>query len=249
MQNKPPYPITSVDHALHLATLLQQEGPLRVSDAAERLGVSPSTAHRLLAMLVYRGFAEQRADRRYQAGDILRPVTPSTAPVALLRQVALPHLYDLMESVRDSVNLMVLAGTETRFVATAECSQILRVGTRAGRTLPAHLSSGGKAILAAMPTDEVTALYRESDDVELPRLRRELALVRKRGFAINDQRTEAGLTALAVAVRDTERAPVAAVAIAMPTIRFDSDRVVGWVGVLTATVSSIERDLARSRSA
>ncbi|MCX4908974.1 helix-turn-helix domain-containing protein [Streptomyces sp. NBC_00878] len=58
-----PYPITSVDHALHLATLLQQEGPLRVSDAAERLGVSPSTAHRLLAMLVYRGFAEQRPDR------------------------------------------------------------------------------------------------------------------------------------------------------------------------------------------
>ena len=59
MRNKPAYAIESVDHALHLAQLLQQEGPLRVTDAAGRLGVSVSTAHRLLAMLVYRDFAEQ----------------------------------------------------------------------------------------------------------------------------------------------------------------------------------------------
>ncbi len=123
VKNKPPYPITSVDHALHLATLLQQEGPLRVSDAAERLGVSPSTAHRLLAMLVYRGFAEQRPDRCYEAGDVLRPVATSRAPVALLRQVAIPRMHDLMAAVQESVNLIVLAGTEARFVATAECTQ------------------------------------------------------------------------------------------------------------------------------
>jgi DNA-binding MarR family transcriptional regulator len=64
MKNKPAYGIDSVDHALHLATVLQQEGPLRVTDAAQRLGVAPSAAHRLLAMLVYRDFAEQDVDRR-----------------------------------------------------------------------------------------------------------------------------------------------------------------------------------------
>ena len=52
MKNKPAYAIDSVDHALHLVQLLQHEGPLRVTDAAERLDVSRSTAHRLLAMLV-----------------------------------------------------------------------------------------------------------------------------------------------------------------------------------------------------
>jgi IclR family acetate operon transcriptional repressor len=66
VKNKPPYAIESVDHALVLAQLLQQEGSLRVTDAAERLGVSRSTAHRLLAMLVYRDFAEQTDDRRYR---------------------------------------------------------------------------------------------------------------------------------------------------------------------------------------
>ena len=52
MKNRPAYAIASVDAALLLATLLQQEGPMRVTDAAERLGVSASTAHRLLGMLV-----------------------------------------------------------------------------------------------------------------------------------------------------------------------------------------------------
>ncbi|MET9790354.1 IclR family transcriptional regulator [Streptomyces canus] len=243
MKNEPPYRIASVDHALHLATLLQQEGPLRVSDAAERLGVSPSTAHRLLAMLVYRGFAEQRPDRLYEAGDVLRPAAVSRAPVALLRQVALPRLHELVDRVGESVNLVVVAGTEARFVATAESPQILRVGSRAGRTLPAHLTSGGRAVLAALPPDQVTALYDGSEDVDLTRLRRDLALVRKRGFAINDQRTEAGLTALGIVVRDPEGVPVAAVAIAMPTVRFDRDRVPAWVGALTATVSEIEQEL------
>ena len=244
MRNEPPYPIASVDHALHLAIVLQQEGPLRVSDAAERLGVSPSTAHRLLAMLVYRGFAEQRPDRRYEAGDVLRPSPAVRAPVALLRQAALPHMRKLVERMRESVNLLVLAGTDTRIIATAECTQVLRVGSRDGRILPAHLTSGGVALLAALPADEVTALYEDHPEVDLPRLRRELSQVRRRGFAINDQRTEAGLTALAVPIRDPEESAIAAIALAMPTARFHRDRIAEWVSTLTTTATAITGSLS-----
>ncbi|MFB7629468.1 IclR family transcriptional regulator [Streptomyces sp. NPDC056149] len=243
MRNQPHYRIASVDHALHLATLLQQEGPLRVSDAAERLGVSPSTAHRLLAMLVYRGFAEQRPDRLYEAGDVLRPVAASQAPVALLRQVAIPHLHELVDRVGESVNLVVLAGTDARFVATAESPQVLRVGSRVGQTLPARLTSAGRAVLAALSTDQVAGLYEGAEGVGLERLHRELAVIRKRGFAVNDQRTESGLTALGTVLHDPDGLPVAGVAIAMPTVRFDRDRVPSWVSALKATVSEIEREL------
>src|SRR5436309_113375 len=72
VKNRPAYAIASVDSALLLASLLQQEGPMRVTDAAGRLGVSVSTAHRLLGMLVYRDFAEQLPDRRYGPGTVLR---------------------------------------------------------------------------------------------------------------------------------------------------------------------------------
>ncbi|MFC4466054.1 IclR family transcriptional regulator [Streptomyces xiangluensis] len=245
MKNEPPYPIASVDHALHLATLLQQEGPMRVSDAAERLGVSPSTAHRLLAMLVYRDFAEQRPDRRYQAGEVLRPTVTTQAPVTLLREVALPHMQELADAKEESVNLIVLAGTEARFLATAESQspQILRVGTRAGRSLPAHLTSGGKAILAALPTEDLTAFCDGDTEVDLPRLRRELARVRKRGFALNNQETETGLTAIGVRVRAPAHGLIAAVAIAIPTARFRRDRLPHWVSALATTASAIEREL------
>ncbi|MGI5518376.1 IclR family transcriptional regulator domain-containing protein [Streptomyces sp. CA-106131] len=149
-----------MDHALRLAVPLQQEGPLRVSDAADRLGVSASTAHRLLAMLVYRGFAEQRPDQRYEAGDVLRQAPATEASVALLRQTALPLMRELVDRLQESVNLMVLAGTETRFIATEESAQVLRVGSRAGRTLPAHLTSGGRTLLAALALAMPSARFR-----------------------------------------------------------------------------------------
>ncbi|MBI0382577.1 IclR family transcriptional regulator [Streptomyces albiflaviniger] len=217
---------------------------MRVTDAAERLGISPSTAHRLFAMLVYRDFAEQTEDRRYRAGQVLRPAEMSEAPVALLRRLALPHLQRLVEETQESANVMVLVGTEVRFIATVECGQILRVGDRVGRSLPAHRSSGGKAILAALPPEELAALYQGDESVELPRLKRELALVRKRGFAINDQLTETGLTALGLLLREPSGLAEVALSLAMPTARFERERLSGWIGAMSAAVTRIEHDLA-----
>ena len=68
LKTPPPYAIASVDHALRLAAMLQLEGGLTVSEVAGRLGVARSTAHRLLAMLVYRDFAVQDENRLYRAG-------------------------------------------------------------------------------------------------------------------------------------------------------------------------------------
>uniref|UniRef100_UPI000CEC503E IclR family transcriptional regulator n=1 Tax=Blastococcus atacamensis TaxID=2070508 RepID=UPI000CEC503E len=200
MRNKPAYAIGSVDSALLLATLLQQEGAMRVTDVAARLGVSVSTAHRLLGMLVYRDFAEQLPDRRYAPGPVLRRGPVPKTSVTTLRHAALPHLQGLVEAVGETANLMVLSGPEVRFVATVEGDQLLRVGDRTGRTLPAHLSSGGKAVLAMLGEDQRAAVLAALDEATAARLTRELRTVRRRGFAVNDQATEAGVTAVGVAV-------------------------------------------------
>lgn len=244
MKNKPVYEIRSVDHALHLAALLAQEGPLRLSEAAERLGVARSTAHRLLAMLVYRDFAGQDEDRRYVAGPILRR-SGAPEPVAELRRVALPHLQSLTSLIDETTNLIVVVGDQARFVASAECSQILRVGDRAGRIMPAHLVSGGRAVLATLGEDEVRALYGGADspiaDVDV--LVRDLRRTRRDGVALNDQKTETGLTALGTAVPTPAGAPRSAISIALPTARFRRDRLVEWSGRLTATATRIGREL------
>src|SRR4051795_6086094 len=136
---------------------------MRVTDAAARLGVSVSTAHRLLGMLVYRDFAEQLPDRRYGSGPVLRGGTAPRASVTALRTVALPHLRALVDGLGETANAMVLAGSDVRFVATVECDQVLRVGDRTGRTLPAHLSSGGKAVLATLDDEQLAVLLEPLD--------------------------------------------------------------------------------------
>jgi IclR family transcriptional regulator, acetate operon repressor len=243
VKNRPAYRIESVDHALQLAVLLQQEGPLRVTEAADRLGVARSTAHRLLAMLVYRDFAEQDADRRYTAGPVLT-AAHTGEPVARLRRLALPHLRALTERTAETTNLMVVLGDSARFVATVECAQVLRVGDREGRTLPAHLASGGKAVLAGRPEAEVTALYAGAEGMDVAVLLRELRRVRRRGFALNDRSTEPGVTAVGRAVRVSTGEAPAALSIAMPTARFHRDRLAGLGAELAETAERIERDLA-----
>jgi DNA-binding IclR family transcriptional regulator len=244
VKNRPPYAIASVDAALLLATLLQQEGPMRVTDAAARLGVSVSTAHRLLGMLVYRDFAEQLPDRRYGPGPLMQGGGLPQAPVARLRTAALPHLRRLVDQLGETANLMVLSGSDVRFVATVECDHILRVGDRTGRTLPAHLCSGGKAMLAGLPPDAAAAVLAGVDGPTVARLERELRTVRRRGFAVNDQETEVGVTAVGAAVAAGADAPSAAVSLALPSARYARDRLPGWGAAVATAAAAVARDMA-----
>src|SRR3954449_2139666 len=150
---------------------------MRVTDVADRLGVSGSTAHRLLGMLVYRDFAEQLPDRRYGPGPLMSGGGLPRATVAQLREVAWPHLRRLVDQLGETANLMVLAGADVRFVATVECDQVLRVGDRTGRTLPAHLSSGGRALLAALDDGAVATVLETLDETAVAQVVRELRAV------------------------------------------------------------------------
>jgi IclR family acetate operon transcriptional repressor len=218
---------------------------MRVKDAAQHLGVARSTAHRLLGMLVYRDFAEQDEDRRYVVGSVLRRAS-TPEPVADLRRVAFPHLQALASRTDETVNLLVVVADEVRFIATVECGQVLRVGDRQGRVLPAHLASGGRAVLAARTDEEVRGLYGGPDSPvsDVDALLRDLRRVRRQGFAINDQKTEAGVTAIGCAVSGPAGAVSAAVSIAMPTARYHRERLAEWVGHLRTAGQRIESDLA-----
>ena len=256
VKNRPAYAIASVDHALQLATILQVEGPLTVSDAAGRLGVARSTAHRLLSMLCYRDFAVQDGNRRYTAGPVVALAARSHSRAALLRDVAMPHLQTLSSRVSESTNLMVLSGDHVRFIGSIEGTQVLRVGNREGMVFPAHLSSGGVLLLADLPDEQFDAIYSEERRADSPSqpdhtaLRREMRLARKRGYAVNNGRTETGVTAIGRAVRHgDDRRAEAAVSISLPTARYSRTILPELVGALAATTTDIERDLAAATTA
>jgi len=240
VKNRPPYAIASVDHALHLVALLQQEGSLSVSEGAELLGVARSTAHRLLTTLVYRDVAEQGADRRYRPGTALGTAHP--APALLLRRAALPHMQALVERVEETVSLQIRVGTEVRFVESVECTRALRVGDRSGKVLPAHQVAGGKVLLAALPPTGLSELY-DGGDLDTSTLRKRLALVRTRGYAVNDQETEAGVTAVGVLVPGSGPEPAGALSLAVPSTRFARADLASYVGPLHASAARIAADL------
>ena len=97
---------------------------------------------------------------------------------------------------------MVLEGNGVRFVDGVEGSGSLRCGTRIGVLMPAHVTSGGKALLAQLPGDDLRQLYphglppwdRKAIST-MPALARELAAVRRRGYATNNEESEAGIRA------------------------------------------------------
>jgi IclR family acetate operon transcriptional repressor len=227
MKNKPPYALQSVDHALQLLQILRDNGSLRVSEAAQELGTARSTAHRLLAMLVYRDFAVQDDARTYLPGPALSASQASGGRIRELRRQVLPHMEALCVTVQETVNLLVRVGTETRFIASVECSQALRVGDRRGVIMPAAISSGGRALLAEMTPQAVAELYAttgQDQHTDMAKLRREVMATRRRGYAINEQETEDGVDAMAVCLRDAAGHAVAALAIAVPSVRFPRNR-------------------------
>jgi IclR family transcriptional regulator, acetate operon repressor len=247
VRNKPTYALHSVDAALRLAQMLQAFGPMRVSDVAVELDVALSTAHRLLSMLVYRGFAEQLPDRRYGPGAGLRPMPVLDPAASELRDSAHGPMQALVASTGESANLVVLTGVEVRFIATAECDRVLRVGDRAGQRLPAHLTSGGKAIMASLPNEEMDR-FSGLDPVVLSRFQRDVVIARQAGFASNHQDTEKGLSAIGVALAPLAGNVSAAICLAMPTARYRRSLLPKYLSDLTETARQIEAAFGPSGS-
>ncbi|MEV5647297.1 IclR family transcriptional regulator [Nocardia sp. NPDC052254] len=246
----PAYAITSVDNALRIAAMLQLEGSLTVSEAADRIGVAASTAHRLLRMLVYRDFAVQDSDRAYRVGPLLELAAHSRSAASRLRTAALPELHRIVDQLGESANLTVRTGDTVRFVASVECGQALRVGSREGMVFPAQRTSGGLVLLAEVPAAELAALYaperfteRPEPPPDLGQLGDELAKIRRNEFAVNDGRSERGVVAVGVAVRDGSGNAVAALSVSMPSVRYDKRSLPRYVGALRAAAARLERGL------
>jgi DNA-binding IclR family transcriptional regulator len=251
LKTPPPYAIASVDHALRAAAMLQMEGGLTVSEVAGRLGVARSTAHRLLAMLVYRDFAVQDETRVYRAGPVLELAAHSQSKVSSLRAAALPHLRRLVDLLDETANLTIRTGDTARFIASVECRQALRVSSREGMVFPAHRTTAGLLLMAELADSEPDEVYaaeryhdRHGERPDLALLRTELRRIRRTGFAVNSERSERGLVAVGVLVRGPDGTAQAGLSVSMPSVRYDPHQLRSLVASLGAAGRGLEASLA-----
>lgn len=245
VNKKPSYAIDSVDNALRLLQMLQRDGALRVMTAARELGVAPSTAHRLIAMLVYRGFALQAPDRSYRPGPALGGVVEAP-DVQRLVDAARPHLVRLCQATQESVNLLVRRGADVLFVDSVESTQALRVGSRAGTTMPARVTSGGLALLATLSRAEIEELHPDlrATPAGIASLLSQLSTTRRLGYGFNYEASEIGVTALGVAARDASGQPVCALTVSAPTARFRKGQITQLLPAVLVCREQLEADLA-----
>ena len=251
-QRKPTYAIDAVDNALTLLQLLRDLGHIRLKDAAAELGVAPSTAHRLLAMLVYRGFAIQDESRRYLPGPAMGAAPAGISWTAELRRIAQPYMELLASRLNETVNLMVRVGTQVRFLSTVEGSNLLRIGDRQGSVMPARAASGGKAILSELPEAVLRQLYGKPgaeiagdsvSEADFPVFLRELAAIRSAGFAANFEGTEEGISALGVTLHNGAGTLLGAISVAVPSARVRQVYDAGLVRAVMQARQGLEADL------
>jgi DNA-binding IclR family transcriptional regulator len=238
--------IASVENALVLLSALHERGQVRVSEAARLLTVAPATAHRLLSTLTSHGFAEQDRQRVYRPGPRMRALAEGGAPRPDLSVLAHPHLVALTEQTRETTHLVTLEGNGSRFIDGVESPLGLRVGHRVGLLLPAHTTSGGKVLLAHVSDPDLAALYphrrlpmRDGSTRELATLRRELATVRRQGFALNLELSERGVNAIGVPVIHRQGRVLAAVVLACPSVRSSRPILEDHLPSLRATAAAI----------
>jgi IclR family transcriptional regulator, acetate operon repressor len=230
-EGTPPYVIQSADHVLSILRVLVERGSLRVTDAADLLGVVPSTAHRLLATLCHQGFAvQEHRGGSYLPGPAVSALTVVRGDTVDLRSLARTVLERLREETQETVSLVVLDGAAVHFVDSIDGPQSVRVSSRLGLSRPAHCTSGGKALLALLPHEELVVRYptsrltrRSPNSIGSRKaLEAELAVVRSRGYGSNLDEGDAGIAGVGVAIPDRDGQPLAAITVAAPTGRLSA---------------------------
>jgi DNA-binding IclR family transcriptional regulator len=254
---KPTYLLESVDNALRLLQMLRDLGVLRLTDAAQELGIAPSTAHRLFAMLVYRGFAVQDEKRAYHPGPAMGAGPAQRGWTREFNDRCRPHMEALSSLCGETVNLVIRVGTQVRFLSSAESIQMLRIGDRQGQVLAAERTAGGRILLAELPRDVLAQLYMRpaTDDQalrvdrrlppdEFDAFHRDLQAAKGVGFALNVEQTEDGVTAFGVAVRNRAEQAIGALSVSVPITRFRQHSRGPLVSQMKNAVRELEVDVA-----
>ncbi|MFE8005140.1 IclR family transcriptional regulator [Streptomyces sp. NPDC057418] len=224
------YTIESLDTGLRLMQLFLTQDALTVSEAAHRLGIGRSTAHRVLSTLEGRGFVVRvPSGRGYEAGPELLLLGRPAGFGAELRARVGAVLDDAVRRTGETVQSATLIGDQVVLTDGRESAHPVRVMPGTGRSLPAHATAAGKVLLARLTAEQVCVLYpRERLTALTPHtlvsragLLAELAEVRELGRAFSRGECVPGLHAVAVPLMGTSRRDRLALSAASPADRGD----------------------------
>lgn len=228
----PRYRIGVINKAFDLLDVLEQHGPLTLTELSNRAATNKVTVLRILANLEARGYVERDDAGKYSLGLRLLQLGLRKSAATDLRSVAHPVLRELRDRFDETVNLGILDGGGILYIDILESSLGLRMAATVGARDDVHSTAIGKAIASNWGGDrrgrlELLGLLPKTSRTitRAALLERELEVVRLRGYSIDDEENETGARCIGAPVFDHTGACVAAISISGPTIRMNDDRI------------------------
>lgn len=236
-----------------LETFAAQDSWLSLSELHVRTGFPRSSLHGLLRTLFEAGWLEaEPGTARYRLG--VRALICGTA--YLDRDPAMPYATETLESIRERTGMTAhyarRNGAEVVYLETRESRRSTHLVSRVGRTLPAHATALGKALLAELTQDEIRELYREppraltkNTITSLDALHAECEATRQRGYAAEVEEGTPGIRCVAAVV--PYRIPgTDAISCSMPCDQVDDDEARQVGELLAETAADLGQRLRRA---
>jgi len=228
-----PAAVKSADRVLDLFEYLARGGrEMSHTEIAEALEIPKSSLTQLLKNLVSRGYVELTPNGRgYRLGEMLLSLSKSAGDVRDLVSEAQVFLAELTRDTGESSALNRLKGDRAEVVATLLGPHRLVTHMRLGDLAPLYATSGGKAILAHMPESFVnnyaaTVKFEPATPATLKSmvaLTKQLATIRRTGFAYSHEEWTPGIIGVSVAVLDRKGTALGSINVAIPAARFNAN--------------------------
>jgi IclR family transcriptional regulator, acetate operon repressor len=231
--SEPAGSVQAIDRGLAVLAIIAASDGLTLTDLAQRAGLAPSTAHRILSSLEAHKFVLHDEER----GQWLIGVGAFEVGTAFLRNRRLAGIgrvlmYELMEATGETVNLGIEDDGEVVFISQIESHSALRAFFRAGSRAPIHASGVGKTLLAEMPEARVReilykrglAKFTERTLIAPADLFGELAVIRRRGWGVDDEERNLGMRCVAAAIFNEYGEAIAGISVSGPTVRVTPER-------------------------
>jgi IclR family acetate operon transcriptional repressor len=222
-------PVGVIEKVLVILELLDRSpGGLKLREIADQSKLNKSTAHRFLSHLEAQKYLFRDDSGTYMIGPKLTKLGTGINFHATLAKICRRVLENLRTVTGETVNLAVLDGFEVLYIDVLETGHTFRLVSGVGTRRPFYCTSLGKAILANIDDDlkreELFAAIR-FDPVtprtitNLTRLKKQLAVIRKQGFALDDEEAVAGIRCLGAAVLDPKGDVLGAISVSGPVVR------------------------------
>jgi DNA-binding IclR family transcriptional regulator len=227
------YQIASLEKGIKIMELLADQKALTVTAVAAALDINRAGSHRFLATLRDLGYVEKREDNRYQLTHRILEMGMKVAGRSGILQEARPFMQEISNAFKETVNLGFWDGKDILHLDKIDSLEILRIDAPLGSRTPAYCTALGKAILAHLPPQELSAYFSRTrlvphgpnTIVSKKKLREDLKKACRQGYALDDEELAEGLRCIAAPIFDYTGRSRYALSISSPIMRMPMDKV------------------------